>query len=288
MPEQKAFSIESEAEFHAFAERQLQRGKLKIDTVSPEGQSVMLEDLVDPSLTAGLYLEIGFGFAPYAATTTRAFTKDARYVGIDGGTSEYYYNSGPSWLERGSLQRPIFWETAVNALRSSPNAPYAQLIAGDGQRLPFPDASKNDLLPVREVYMADTILAPGMHHRSAQRIFNESARVLDPRGFLVIKEDILEVYRLEAKLIELSQMLKEAGFGRRTLITYAPEIPKEDFVSLRYQFAPPGYNATRQQKIQNIHPTDAYLVCQLGEGEKETSRRSFGAKLRELLGQSHS
>src|SRR5947207_11552904 len=79
----------------------------------------------------------------------------------------------------------------------------AQFMWGDAQSLPFPDRDRPLLpeemraraLPVRETFMRNVLLTPGVQARSIEKILREQARVLAEDGLVVIRETNFDMYR---------------------------------------------------------------------------------------------
>jgi hypothetical protein len=49
-------------------------------------------------------------------------------------------------------------------------------------------------LPVRETFMRNVLLAPGVRPRSVEKIFREQARVLAEDGLMVVRETNFDMY----------------------------------------------------------------------------------------------
>ena len=239
------------------------------ETVSADSRAVMIEQVVSPELQNGLYVEVGFGADPYPVKTSRVFTESSRYVGMDGGVSEYYVPDHYGWGAENGPYRAGVWKAASKKFGPSDNAPHALLVRADAQHMPLPDAAKV-ALPVREIYLSDVLITPGVHHHSQLRIFKECARVIDPNGYLIIRESDMNLYT-RGRQLALVAALAQAGFNRRVWVNDDPDIPRHQLSALAKQFG-------------QSDPYDTYIIAQLGEDVSPPARWGrLGGWLHSLL-----
>jgi hypothetical protein len=233
------------------------RDELQAETVSADSRATMVEQVVSPELQGGLYVEIGFGAAPYAVKTSRVFTEASRYVGMDGGVSDYYVSENFGWGAANGPYSERTWRRAMQKFSQSDNASHSLLVRGDAQHMPLPDASDAQW-PVREIYLGDVLITPGVHHQSQLRIFKECARVIDPDGYLIIRESDMHLMNFHSnrRQLELLAALTEAGFNRRIWINDDPSVPRAQLLALAKQFG-------------QSDPYDTYVIAQLGEAESQ-------------------
>lgn len=249
--------ISGNSEYFSRLQAQERRGKLQTETVSADTRAAMLKQVVNPELRDGLYVEIGFGVDPYAVKSSRVFMEASRYVGMDGGVSDYYSSDNFGW---GAINGPYtegVWRAATQKLSQSDNAPHSLLVRADAQHMPLSDALDTQW-PVREIYLGDVLITPGVHHQSQQRIFKECARVIDPDGYLVIRESEMNTmnYYSNGRGLALLAALNEAGFNRRIWINDDPSIPRDQLLALAKQFG-------------QSDPYDTYVITQLRDVEAQ-------------------
>jgi len=240
---------------------QYQRGELQLQTVDAAGHAALLGQVLEPDLPDGIYLGVGTASDPYFRKSSRAFTAGARYVGLDGGKSEYMPRTWPDsyiptgWAEYNGKNAQLFMDAALSSINEQPNGAYGDLIWADAQVLPLPNGS------IRETFMRDVLLIAGVHPDSVELLASEQARVLPENGVMIIRETNPGSLRGEAMgvprsdLRKLLAILDRNGFGKRTLVeTFDPEVSqlarifphrgKEDVFS--------GY----------------YLICQQGQAQQ--------------------
>jgi len=272
-------SFASDLEHSVYLQRQEARGRLLPGTVTPEARSEMFEQVLAPDPNPGVYLEVGHGASPYIAGSSRRFGGEVRYLGIDGGISEYFWPTG--LLETGHHISDLERRQAEISVANL-GTDVARLMVGDAQSLDFPDAAHQPARQkIREIFMRDVLIDTRMHPRSVERIINEQARVLDPSGVLVIRETSLMGYHnhfgaegaLGARFLTLQASLKNAGFMRRTVVFNTDE---DVFPRLRAQY--PGGEDDRQTRDRM---TDGYYVlAQRGTEGLIPSRSAFDRALK--------
>jgi hypothetical protein len=165
-------------------------------------------------LRVGTYLEIGFGLDPYYPRSSREFSHNSPYIGVDGRGSDGYLRHG------GKMASDA--EHYAQKLIKEGLPPHVSLVIGDGKRLDLPDRS------VQEIFMGDVFISAGMRIEAAYALFREARRVLDSEtGTLVIREgDVIDpgidsressqMYR--RRFGELGFALDLAGFKKRILL----------------------------------------------------------------------
>ena len=140
-----------------------------------------LVGMVTGPLRPGAYVEVGFGFRPLAGRSTRQFTAESPYIGVEGGRSDYEgvgTNSAMGFGRHGMYRGEI----ARIAQRLHESQPHAHLLVADGNHLPLADAS------AQEVFAGNVVLAPGMTDEGIVEFVTDSRRVLRPGALLVIGE----------------------------------------------------------------------------------------------------
>src|SRR5215831_644008 len=168
----------SDADYFAHIQAEHNKVRLLQQTVTPELRAAMIEQVINPELQDGVYVEVGFGADPYMVKTPRVFTETSCYIGMDGGASDYYSSEHFGWGEANRPYTESVWSRATQSSTKSDNAPHSLLIRADAQRMPLPEAADAGR-PVREIYLGDVLITPGVHHQSQLRIFQECARVID-------------------------------------------------------------------------------------------------------------
>jgi hypothetical protein len=189
-------------------------GKRRKEAITDEDRESLVKSVTGES-REGTYVEVGFGVRPYVLTTDREFTESSRYVGVEGGESEYSRQRNGDAMQ----QQALYSTNESLASSVHERSPYAQIMFGDGNKLPLPDGS------AQEIFMGNVVLSPGMTPEGMLRMFKEAKRVLNPQtGTLVICEsDALadihnpQSFGREAQA-KLGIALEHAGFKKRTLI----------------------------------------------------------------------
>jgi SAM-dependent methyltransferase len=194
------------------------KGHLPETTVDEAAKKTILAQVLTPELPDGFYLEVGPATSPYFTESPRDFTR-LHYVGIDGGKSEYRGHGYDLWLLNKELK------AAGKRIPVLPSTPHATFLWGDAQALPFPNADNNPGLHLRETFMRDVLLEPGIHARSVERIFQEQARVLATDGSLIIRETTYDHYHhpfkqngLSPSFLSLLANLERTGFTKRIVL----------------------------------------------------------------------
>lgn len=180
-------------DYHMYLYRQENRGRLPDTTADEAMRAEMLNQVLDPNPPDGFYVEIGPAVSPYALTTSR---RNINYVAIDGGKSEYPAGGNTRGWGEYDWHFTKYIDDVVATLPQDAVTKSAQFIWGDAQALTFLDADRTKLredkrsrsLPIRETFMRDVLLTPGVHPRSVEKIFAEQARVLATNGLLIIRE----------------------------------------------------------------------------------------------------
>lgn len=262
-------SFPHEADYEAHVERAYHKGLLLETSVDEATKEAMLTQLLDHELPEGVYLEVGAAARPYAIGTSR---QNIDYVALDGGKSEHDYDF-EGWGEYGTgpLRNAIKKKAASLSAEASTRS--AIFMWGDAQSLPFPDRDRPTLpeeardstLPVRETFMRDVLLIPGVHSRSVEKIFREQARVLAKDGLLILRETNFDMYHsrvgkgLHPNYLSLLANLELTGFRRRAVLFDTD--PAFDELIRQY----PGGNDN------DSYPIGYYLLCQQGEAGVVTS-----------------
>lgn len=253
------------------------RGKLEAETVDIDDRKAMLEKVLTAEPAPGVYLEIGPSLHPYFPGSSRAFSEAVQYVGLDGGKSRYYGNDGPfpldirGWTERGGQYADMFMGKAAEDIAANDKAEFASLVWGDAQQLPFPDQDQNANFPIRETFMRDVLMVPGVHEESMARIFEEQARVLASDGQLIIRETDFHQYRdlSSTSFLAMLASLENAGFRKRALIfNTTPQ-----FDDLNAQFPPE----------EGVRVIGYYLICEQGEVSVAPEPRNLLGKIATAL-----
>lgn len=276
-------SFRSDWEHEEYLRRHNRRGKLEAETVDIGDREAMLEKTLTTHPAPGIYLEIGPSLHPYFPGSSRAFSEAVQYVGLDGGKSRYYGNDGPlpldirGWTERGGQYADMFMGKAAKDIAANDKAEFASLVWGDAQQLPFPDRDQNANFPIRETFMRDVLMAPGVHVQSMERMFNEQARVLASGGQLIIRETSFHQYHdlssaegdLSPRFLAMLASLENAGFRKRALIfDTTPQ-----FDDLNAQFPP-------EKEVMVI---GYYLICEQGEASVAPESRNLLGKIATAL-----
>lgn len=140
------------------------------------------------SLQPGVHLEIGFGFNPHVEN--RVFSQESPYVGIDGGLSDHTIDRligrRAGWLNyenrRDNFKAAVLGNIVKLEDEGRDDVDFIKFLAADAKRMPFADTS------VREIYMRDVLLAPGVTQEDTYRIMADAYRVLQDEGLLVIAD----------------------------------------------------------------------------------------------------
>jgi len=269
-------SFRSDWEHEEYLRKHNRHGKLEAETVDAIDREVMLEKALTTDPAPGVYLEIGPSHSPYFPDSSRVFSEAVQYVGLDGGKSRYYGNDGPfpldirGWTERGGRYAHMFMDKAARDIAADDKAEFASLIWGDAQQLPFPDRDKNVNFPIRETFMRDVLMAPGVHVQSMERIFKEQARVLTTDGQLIVRETSFHQYHdlssaegnLSPRFLAMLASLENAGFRKRILaFDTTPQ-----FDRLNAQFPPE----------EGAMIIGYYLICEQGEASISEPRNLLG------------
>ena len=194
---------------------------MKENTVNSVERDGILGTILGPVDQANLYLEIGQANSPYIANSSRG--TDVRYLGIDGGRSRYHNPDNNGWCEEGSEWAPRFTQWAQESIQEHPNA---YIVTGDAQALSLKDYDeKADRPAVRETFMRDVLLLPGVHDESIEKIFTEQTRVLCKDGLVIIREteesELLDGYSISSRAVPYLRLLacmQLTGFVRRLLV----------------------------------------------------------------------
>jgi SAM-dependent methyltransferase len=256
-------SFPFEFEYAAHLEHAARRGYLLETSVDEAAKEGMVAQVLLPEPPEGFYLEVGAAARPYAIGTSR---RDIDYVAIDGGKSEYHFDF-EGWGEYDTGPHRNLIKKKAASLPAEANTRSAVFMWGDAQRLPFPDKDRTTLpeevrnraLPVRETFMRDVLLIPGIHTRSVEKIFREQARVLTEDGMLILRETNFDMYHrhfgegLHPNYLSLLANLELTGFRRRVRLFDTDPT----FHELIRQY-PGGEDNER-------YPSGYYLLCQQGE-----------------------
>lgn len=173
------------------------------------------------NLVPGLHVEIGFGYDPFIKH--RTFSEISPYLGIDGGSSEHASGKNVGWLDYkedpGRITQTISSFNTQYADR--PDKDFIHFIVADAKRMPLPDDS------VREVYMNNVFLAPGILIPDAYSMVSEIYRVLQPEGLLILSDSERHAKNREAHnvssisnnlgFLELGVIIEAAGFSQQAL-----------------------------------------------------------------------
>jgi len=256
-------SFPLDTDYVAHLERADRKGFLLETSVDEATKEVMLSQVLSPEPPEGFYVEVGAASHPYAIGTSR---ENIDYVAIDGGKSEHNFGY-EGWGEYGIGPLRNMIKKMANSLPAKANTQSAQFMWGDAQNLPFPDRDRHTLpeerrdraLSVRETFMRDVLLIPGVHPRSVEKIFREQARVLADDGLLILRETNFDMYHsrigkgLHPDYLSLLANLELTGFRRRVAL---------------FDTDPAFHELIRQYpggEDDNAHPTGYYLICQQGE-----------------------
>lgn len=272
-------SFDERLSYDSYLEREFQKGRLLETSIDESTKNEILTQVLTNDPEAGLYLEIGPAFSPYCIGSNRNFSEVVRYIGIDGGKSEYRGSLGHELRGWAQYDRAGANQQMSNAAQEllEHEQHYAHLLWADAQQLPFPDSQQDTTYPIREVFMRDVLLESGIHQRSIERILQEQARVLASDGTLIIRETSFHYYHrtfgkgLAPEFLALLASLEDAGFKRRTLIVDTDPA----FEMLLKQF--PGGDD------DEVYPHGYYLICQQGE-MGVTPRQGLRERLRQRLG----
>jgi SAM-dependent methyltransferase len=255
-------SFHHEADYVAHVERAHRKDYLLETTVDEATKEAMLMQLLNPKPPNGAYLEVGAASRPYAIGTSR---QNIDYIAIDGGKSEHHFGYN-GWGEYGQPLTKAIRNMAAS-LPAEANTRSATFMWGDAQNMPFPDRDRHTLpeeardraLPIRETFMRDVLLIPGVHPRSVEKIFREQARVLTEDGLLILRETNFDMYHsrfgegLHPNYLSLLANLELTGFRRRIVL---------------FDTDPAFHELIRQYpggEDNETYPTGYYLICQQGE-----------------------
>lgn len=250
-------------QYTEYLHRQHERGALVAETVDARGRDAMVSQILTDTPEPGVYLEVGPSAEPYFVNSNRPFGRGVSYLGIDGGKSQYIPNrfgESSGWTEFGLKRAESLMRTAITKISAQPNAAAAFMVWGDAQALPLPDREQQTH-PIRETFMRDVFLLPGVHPTSMEQVFREQARVLAKDGLLVIRETEYVGFDpgdrvARARFLALLASLEGAGFTQRALVHAHEDIA----VDLRARF-PGGQDDTPNSGIHDGY----YLICGLGE-----------------------
>jgi hypothetical protein len=267
----------SDAEYYASLEHRAQRGKLLGNTVD-EATSAAMVERVFAQPAPGVYVEVGPARNPYIRAATRPFGPDMRYVAFEGGTSRH--KPGPfaaeivGWVDPRGVSFVEDCAAVARAIQGCVHVPNREVRFVDARSMDLPTASAGqaESQRVREIYANSVIVAPGMHRESILAMLQDFFRVLDEGGRVILRDELAPGDLRGPHFLELFDMLDQAGFKKRTLITAETNHSLMRRLALLFDGPTGG----------RLSPTQgSYIICEKGEPGTVTaeSARSFGRRI---------